>query len=171
MVTRLVNTLLLSGCSREHFNSDLPNHGTQLHCRWEISKVTNYLESLGDNVYLSMQVLIFKTAMLMALTRPSWVIDLTSLNLNFRRYSLEGVTFLQKKLAKQSRQKKPLSQFFFPHFTKNDKLCPVITLQAYKEQTKEQRSRPNKSQLFIGLVKPYNQVASSTIARLQKSVL
>ena len=29
---------------------------------WEISKVTNYLESLGDNVHLSMQALTFKTA-------------------------------------------------------------------------------------------------------------
>ena len=35
---------------------------------WEISKVTNYLESLGDNVHLSIQALTFKTAMLVTLT-------------------------------------------------------------------------------------------------------
>ena len=73
--------------------------------------MTNYLETLGDNVYLSMQTLTFKTAMLMALTQPSQ--------------------------AKQSWQNRALSQFFFPLFSQNEKLFPVITLQAYEEGTKE----------------------------------
>ena len=34
---------------------------------WEISKVTNYLETLGDSVHLFIQALTFKTAMLMTL--------------------------------------------------------------------------------------------------------
>ena len=75
------------------------------------------------------------------------------------------------KLAKQSRQSKPLTEFFFPKFPDNKLLCPVTTLRAYEDRTLSRRTDRNRSSLFIALIKPYNPVTSSTIARWIKSVL
>ena len=138
---------------------------------WDVSKVTAYLQSMGGNDTLSLSDLTHKTVMLMALTRPSRSADLTGLNLDHRKYSPEGVTFLPTKLAKQSKQSKPLTEFFFSAFPSNKLLCPVTTLHAYEERTRERRNNNNESQLFIALIKPYNPVTSSTIARWIKSVL
>ena len=57
---------------------------------WDVSKVTSYLDSLGNNYELSTEELTFKTVTLMALTRPSRSVDLASLNPEYRRYSPKG---------------------------------------------------------------------------------
>ena len=138
---------------------------------WDVAIVTAYLEALGANDKLHLDDLTHKTAMLMALTRPSRSADLSGLNLDQKRYSPEGVTFTPTKLAKQSRQTKKVTQFFFPSFPAKVSLCPVATLRAYEERTRERREGKGHSQLFISLIKPYNPVSSSTISRWLKSVL
>ena len=70
---------------------------------WDVAQVTQYFESLGENSKLSLQELTWKLAMLLSLTRPSRSSDLCSLDLNFRRYIPEGVTFQASSLAKQSK--------------------------------------------------------------------
>ena len=138
---------------------------------WDVSKVTLYLKTLGNNNTLTISELTLKTVMLLALTRPSRSADLANLSLGYHKYSPEGVTFTATKLAKQSSQTKGLTEFFFPKFPNDEALCPVVTLKAYEERTRERRSNPNCSQLFIALIRPYNPVTSSTIARWIKSVL
>ena len=83
---------------------------------WDVTKVLNYIESLGSSESLSLRDLSWKLAMLLALTRPSRSADLVKLDLRFRRYSPEGVTFQEAGLAKQSRAGKPRAEFFFPAF-------------------------------------------------------
>ena len=90
------------------------------------------LKGLGPSTDLSLKQLTFKLVMLLALTRPSRSADLISLSLGRRRFSSEGVTFLPSTLAKQSRQGKPLVEFFFPSFSHDESLCPVQTLQQYE---------------------------------------
>ena len=80
---------------------------------WDVSKVTTYLVSLGQNDSLTLFVLTHKTVMLLALNRPCRSADLCQLDLQFRRYLPEGVSFQQIKLSKQSRQAKPLVDYFF----------------------------------------------------------
>lgn len=138
---------------------------------WDVSKVTSYLESMGNNDTLSIGDLTHKAVMLMALTRPSRSADLAGLSLDHRKYSPEGVTFAPTKLAKQSKQSKTLTEFFFPSFPGNKLLCPVTTLRVYEERTRERQNDNNRSQLFIAIIRPYNPVVSSTIARWIKSVL
>ena len=138
---------------------------------WDVATVTTYLQSLGDNQQMHISDLTHKTVMLMALTRPSRSIDLAGLNTKCLKYSPEGVTFIPIELAKQSRQTKKIAEFFFPVFPANDRLCPVTTLRAYQERTRDRRKDKEHSQLFISLIKPYNAVTSSTIARWLKSVL
>ena len=133
--------------------------------------MTTYLEALGDNDKLQINDLTMKTVMLMALTRPSRSADLASLNLEQRRYSPEGVTFAPTKLAKQSRQSKTLAEFFFPAFPSNARLCPVTMLRMYEKRTRDRRGNQSPCHLFISLIRPYNPVTSSTIARWIKSIL
>ena len=137
---------------------------------WDVSKVTSYLVSLGNNESLSLQDLTLKTAMLLALTRPSRSMDLVNLDIRYRQYSPEGVTFHPAKLAKQSRQNKKIADFFFPCFKDNTLLCPVQTLRTYEQRTQSKRSE-KESQLLIATIQPFKPVSSSTVARWLKSIL
>ena len=77
---------------------------------------------MGENDTLSLQNLSYKVVMLLALTRPSRSADLAGLDLRFRRYLTEGVSFAPTKLAKQTKQDKGMTNFFFPTFSHNGKL-------------------------------------------------
>ena len=136
---------------------------------WDVGLVTNYFKSKGENKSLLLPDLTHKLAMLMALTRPSRSADLANLNLNRRSYSQEGVTFLPTELAKQSRQQKHGTEFFFPCYPHDDRLCPVLALREYESQTTPIRG--SHSTVFLSLNKPHKPVSSSTIARWLKSVL
>ena len=138
---------------------------------WDVNVVATYLESLGENETLPLPVLTHKTVMLLALTRPSRSADLSQLDLTGRRYLPEGVVFPPTKLAKQSRQSRPLTDFFFPTFPHNKRLCPVHTLKAYEERTASFREGQGSSALFLTTIKPHSPAASSTIARWLKSLL
>ena len=131
---------------------------------WDVNVVTTYLESLGKNETLPLPVLTHKTVMLLALTRPSRSADLSQLDLTGRRYIPEGVVFSPTKLAKQSRQSRPLTDFFFPTFPHNKRLCPVHTLKVYEERTASFREGQVSSVLFLTTIKPHSPAASSTIA-------
>ena len=138
---------------------------------WDVSVVTNHIESLGDNQDLTLADLTLKVVALLALTRPSRSVDLTNLDIRFRHFCPEGVTFHAAKLAKQSRQTKPVKEFFFPKFEQNKKLCPVLALQEYEKRTSEKRSSNSSTQLLIAMIKPHKPVSSSTVARWLKTVL
>ena len=138
---------------------------------WDVAQVTQYFESLGENNKLSLQELTWKLAMLLSLTRPSRSSDLCSLDLNFRRYIPEGVTFQASSLAKQSKNNKPRSEFFFPAFPGSPRLCPVTTLRAYENRTKSLRVVETQSRLFLGVIRPHNPVAPSTMARWLRAVM
>ena len=109
--------------------------------------------------------------MLLCLTRPSRSSDLCSLDLNYRRYIPEEVTFQASSLVKQSRNTKPRSEFFFPAFPGSPHLCPVTTLKAYEDRTKSLRVTEAQSKLFLGVIKPHNPVAPSTVARWLRTVM
>jgi len=136
---------------------------------WNVQTVLSLLSSWGDNECLSMKQLSWKTAMLMALTRPSRSADLSQLSLCGKQYKPEGAAFLPSSLAKQSRQGKPITKFFFPSFPHDPGLCPVVTLRAYEERTAPIRG--TESKLFLALIKPCKVVTSSTIARWLKLLL
>ena len=137
---------------------------------WNVQSVTDHIETLEDNPQLGVPELTMKLTMLLALTRPSRSTDLTNLDIRFRHYSPEGVTFQPMKLAKQSREKKPIKEFFFPRFTQKPKLCPVRALEEYERRTANRRS-PSESQLLIAMIRPYKAVSSSTVARWLKAML
>ena len=112
--------------------------------------------------------------MLLALTRPSRSTDLSNLNIQWRSYRSDGVTFRPTHLAKQNRSSKHIPDFFFPCFKDDPILCPVVTLKAYEERTKEFRdfqSSTLKTCLFLSWIGKHNPVTSSTIARWLKETM
>ena len=122
---------------------------------WDVAKVTNHIESLGENEHLRFPDLTVKVVALLALTRPSRSMDLTNLDIRFRQFSPEGVTFYPSKLANQSCQTKPVKEFFFPRFEQNMRLCPVLALQEYEKRTTDKRSVNTSTQLLIAMIRPH----------------
>ena len=136
---------------------------------WNVQTVLDHLVALGDNDKLNLKQLSYKAVMLLALTRPSRSADLSQLDINRKHYKPDGVAFLPNALAKQSRQGRTLTEFFFPSFPNSPTLCPVNTLRSYEHRTQSLRAQETK--LFIAIIKPHQVVTSSTIARWLKSLL
>ena len=139
---------------------------------WDVATVLQYIESLGSSRSLSLQSISWKLAMLLAL-RPSRSADLVRLDLRTRRYTPDGVVFQEVGLAKQTRQNKPRTEFFFPVFPHNATLCPVETLRVYEQKTESFRSNKDEggTRLFLAVVRPHKPISSSTLARWLRSML
>ena len=106
----------------------------------------------GDTTSLSLKLFAYKLVMLMSLARPSCSADLASFCIDHCHYKPEGAVFILSVLAKQSRQGKPLTEYFFASFTDNKELCPVETLRQYQKVTASLRKE--SKHLFVAIVKP-----------------
>ena len=69
---------------------------------WDVGVVIQHIKGLGTNKDITLKQLTMKTAMLLALTRPSRSADLSKLNLQMRSFKSNGVVFRPVHLAKQS---------------------------------------------------------------------
>ena len=87
--------------------------------------------------------------MLLSLARPSQSADLASLCVNNCHFKPEGVPFQPSSLAKQSRQSKPLTDYFYAKFLDNAELFPVATLQHYQTVTSPLRKDSTKLLVVI----------------------
>ena len=123
----------------------------------------------GHTTSLSLKLLTYKLVMLMSLARPSHSADLASLCIDHCHYKPEGVVFVPSVLTRQSRQGKPLTEYFFASFTDNKELCPVETLRQYQKVTASLRKE--STHLFVAIVKPHKPIAPCTITRWLKKVL
>jgi len=132
--------------------------------------VLSHLNGQTVDEGMHLKQLSLRTVMLMALARPSRSADLVRLDLRGYRSSPEGVSFTPTALSKQSRPGKTLTEFFFPRFRDDVRLCPVTSLQLYIKKTKPLRAE-QFHQLFISFIKPHKPVTSSTIARWLKETL
>ena len=141
---------------------------------WDVGLVLQHLKKLERNETLSLRLLSIKTAMLLALTRPSRSVDLSKLDIRARSFTQSGVLFKAQHLSKQSRPSKPLADFFYPKFSEDPQLCPVTTLRAYEAKTLEFRglqSDSPKTTLFLSWIGKHDPVTSSTIARWLRTCL
>ena len=136
---------------------------------WDVQQVLNFLEAAGEPANASLKALTHRTVFLMAITRPSRSADLSQLNIDRMKIQSNGVAFIPTVLAKQSRQGKPIEEFFFPSLPGNSNLCPVETLKVYLEKTRSLRGEEPK--LFVSFIKPHRAVTSSSIARWLKTIL
>ena len=97
---------------------------------WDVHVIVRYLHGLGSSEDLSLKMLSSKLVTLLALLSANKSSDL---DLNFRRFSLEGVVFMIPSLTK-TRRSGPLKEIFYCKF-EDHLLCPVHTLQVYEQKT------------------------------------
>ena len=105
---------------------------------WDVTKVTNYLKSLGDNTHLFAQVLTFIAVMPMVLTSPSRTSYHRPNQPYFGSIVQRALPLCQQSWLSNS-DKINLFQNFSSHdfhiMTNYMYVCPVATLLAYKERT------------------------------------
>ena len=70
---------------------------------WDVGTVIKYFKGLEAKKGLTFRQLTFKTVMLLALTRPTQSVDLSQLEIQWRSYQSNWVTFQPAHLTKQSR--------------------------------------------------------------------
>ena len=132
---------------------------------WDVDKVLSFLESQLDNEELSFQMLSHKLAMLMALTNADRCSDLVALDLNFLSYQAGGAKFIIPGLTKSRRAGPPI-EAFYTEFPESPRLCPVRTLRAYENRSREFRRKPGeKNPLFIATRRPHKPVKACTIGK------
>lgn len=137
---------------------------------WDVDVVVTYIRSMEPSEQLSIEDLSWKLVALMALTNSDRASDLHALDLKYRRYSAEGMTFEIPGLTK-TRRSGPPRQAFYSSFAEK-KVCPVDTLRHYERKTAGFRSDGDeKIPLFISFYKPYKPVRPATISRWIKNML
>ena len=131
---------------------------------WDVSRVTSYLSSLGDNDKLCLKLLTKKLLMLLALVSPERSSVLSDLDIQFLKKQPDGFTFTLTKPRKTG-DTRSLTTIAFPCFKEDSTLCPLKCLESYLNATSEFRTLPECKKLFLSTLRPHRPVSKSTIAR------
>ena len=140
---------------------------------WDVRAVTSFLKGLGPNGTLSLKQLSGKLVMLMALVEASRSSELAALDLRFRSFNPEGVSFKLPTLTKKRSPGAPPRELLFGAFPDDTDLCVCQCLRAYEEATIDLRTQPPSApnRLFISHVKPHRPVTSQRIAHWLRDVM
>ena len=141
---------------------------------WDVSVVLSYLRTLSPKEDLSLKEVTFKLTTLMALVCATRADASYKLDLQFRVFKYDGMSFTVPQLIETSDPKKPSSKLFFPAFPQDRRLCPVTSLKHYEGLTKELRpgiSDNESNPLFLSILSPHKPVTSSTLSRWMKCIL
>lgn len=103
---------------------------------WKVSRILEYIKSLGPNENLSLKVLSLKLVTLLGLTAPDRSSDLAKRDLRFRTFHPEGVSFSLSGLSKTSRPGDLAKTSFHAAFKEDKDLCPVECLKCYELRTR-----------------------------------
>ena len=162
---------LVSRLMKGIYNARLPK--PKYTSTWDVNQVLVHLKQLGPNDSLSLKQLSAKLAMLMALVEASRSSKLAALDLRFRVFRPEGVSFTLPTLTKKRTIGAPPQEVFFGGFPAEDRLCVVSNLRMYENSTLEYRNRsPDRThRLFLSYVRPHKPVSSQRIAHWIKSTL
>ena len=139
---------------------------------WDIDIVVKYLKSLSPTEEQTLQTLSKKLVTLLALANASRASDIHALDLQYHKFSEEGVLFHIPSLTK-TRRSGPPKTVFFAKFEADSSICPVSTLQIYINKTKHLRKSGKGGclPLVISVRRPHEAVSSATISRWVKQVL
>ena len=139
---------------------------------WEVNAVLQAIIDMGENEDLPLNQLSHKLAMLMALVSASRCQEIASLDIQLMNDFGDKVTFDIAELTKSKRPSKPHQRITFMAYTGSENLDVVQCLRVYLRRTQTLRQPGSqKSQLFIGCVKPHKPVAPCTVARWLKVVM
>ncbi|XP_019859607.1 PREDICTED: uncharacterized protein LOC109587826 [Amphimedon queenslandica] len=136
---------------------------------WDVNVVISLFQNnRGHSDTLSLKQLSYKLAMLLALSSAAHSSDIFLLDLRFRSFSQEGVTF-QLASPSKTRRSGPPRSIFIKRLITEPILCPVSTLESYMYERATLSFRPQGSgmanPLFLSFNRHHKPVASSTISR------
>ncbi|XP_064482864.1 uncharacterized protein LOC135395698 [Ornithodoros turicata] len=114
-VTRLLKGVFNLNPSRPRYSST-----------WSVEAVTSFFSSLGANQSLSLRLLTYKLAMLLALTTASRSSDLALLSLEGIRREALGWELPINGPRKTSKPSKPWPSMFIPALPQEPTLCPIL---------------------------------------------
>ena len=154
---------LLKGCYQ--LNPPRPKYDSI----WDTNQVWAYMSSLGEDQYLSVDILVGKLTSLLALTTLMRVSDLAAIDYRSVKFEGDGVKFALRKLRKA--QRSGALKSFALSKSRNSVLCPVQTLKEFLERTSRYRSPSNEESLLIALIAPHKPVSTNTVSRWIKSFL
>ena len=140
---------------------------------WDVDIVVRYICSLGDNEGLSLKRLSHKLAILMALVDASRTSELAALDVQYRKFCPEGVSFKLASLTKKRAPGIPPKEVFFGAYPPDRHLCVVQCLKHYEDRTKEFQVNHQEggTKLLLSYIKPHKPVTSQRIAHWIKIFL
>ena len=160
---------LVSRLLKGVFNSRPPQ--PRYAATWDVGQVLEHIASLGRNENLSLKRLSHKLAVLLALSNASRASELYALDTRYMSRDEGGISFTIAELTKTARPGKKKA-VHYPPFKGEGKLCPVRALNEYLQRTdRSRREDQSRTRLFLSVVKPFNPVGKSTIARWMKAVI
>ena len=119
-------------------------------------------QRLGQNSSLSLRQLSLKTTTLLALTRPSWSVDIVHLDISIRTYLSTDVVFKPTHLSKQSWASHPWKTF--SRFYSGSYSVPRTDLKGLWSSDSWVQDSNHWFRLFLSWIGKHAPVTSSTIA-------
>ena len=154
------------------FNERPPQPRYQL--AWDVKLVLDYFENLNDdNSLLFDKDLTEKLTMLLALASAGRSSEIDAFDIRFMSLSDEVVVFHLSRLTKNRKQGSPPLEVSLRCFPHNSNLCVISCLKVYLQRVANRRKsndETHKTQLLLGIVNPYVEVVSSTVACWLKNV-
>ena len=138
---------------------------------WEISKVLDYLSSLGDPLRMPLDKLLMKTAFLVALVcfkRPS---DLCNMQIVDGYWYLSENSFACQPWGfSKTEMHNPAQPIYIKPYSEESNLCPVKNLFVLASKLSKLRSKSDKK-FWISAKKPNKGVSRQTMSNWLKTVI
>ncbi|XP_062579177.1 uncharacterized protein LOC134241105 [Saccostrea cucullata] len=165
--TSLGSNSLIKKFMRGIFNKrpSLPRYA----CTWDVSLVLEYLKTLIPVNTISLRLLSWKLAMLIALLTGQRCQSLHLIDIrNIFIYNV-FVKIHFGDLLKQSKPGSHLQPIELVRYKQDERLCVVKTLQEYLGRTKSLRGE--EIQLFVSTMTPHQKISKQTISNWIRTVL
>ena len=131
---------------------------------WNPSEVLEYIrENLGCNENLSLEDLSMKTILLLALTTGHRMQTLSLIQIQNIKESQTSMMITITEPIKTSAFNKKQPVLVIPRYAEDERICPMLSLLAYKNATENLRETEDK--LFTSFKKPHKAVGTSSLSR------
>lgn len=137
---------------------------------WDPAVVLTYLRTL-DNNNISLQLLSYKLAVLLALASGQRVQTLSLIELKNIQCLDHGVNIFIEQRIKSSGPNKLQPVICLPIFTADRDICVASTLLLYIQKTKPLRATGVGNELLITFKKPHHNASSQSISRWIRKVM
>ena len=131
---------------------------------WDVDLVLGKMNDLPENHDLSMDILGYKLVTLLGLCAVQRGSEIHALNIKWMSKTSEGYKCYFGSRVKHSKQGKVAPPVEFYPFPQNPKLCPVLCLDAYIEQTQPFRALVGND-LFLSTKSPHKPVVKCTLTK------